>query len=343
MAIHTYYVDGDVGDDANDGLSEGASGAKLTINAGLALMSGGQQDTLYVKASVTYAEAVVWTAAGQAANPLRMVGYTTTPGDNGQVTIDATGNTYGISQARNYTTTENFIVDGATSHGFFGSFADYIGYYNCVSQNNGGAGFMADDYCSWHGCEAYSNTGYGIDAGRYSSVYNSIMGENTAGGYDGTDNVGNLLHGCIFYGNGSGTRYEARCSFGTNFVNCTFDGRYVSGTHYGIYGISGPHNILNCAFINCGIAINATSYESASGGGANAFYNNSTDIVTWDPYWNPEGNITADPKFTDDTSEDYTLASDSPLIGAARGGGDIGALQYDHSGDTGGGRIVYAG
>ena len=81
-----YYVDGAVGSDLNNGLAEGAGNAFETITQGLSVVVAG--DRVYVKASVTYNETATIVTAGSGFNYILLEGYTSTVGDNGQVTID---------------------------------------------------------------------------------------------------------------------------------------------------------------------------------------------------------------------------------------------------------------
>lgn len=86
----TYYVDGAVGSDSNAGTSPGAGGAWATLSKAATVVAAG--DTVNVKASATYYEALTLTASGSNVSPISWVGYTSTPGDGGRFTIDG-GNT----------------------------------------------------------------------------------------------------------------------------------------------------------------------------------------------------------------------------------------------------------
>ena len=85
----TYYVDGAVGNDGNAGTSEGAGNAWATIDHAMNTVAAG--DKVFVKATGTYSETPVMDTVGASNNPITFEGYTTTPGDNGKVTVDAIG------------------------------------------------------------------------------------------------------------------------------------------------------------------------------------------------------------------------------------------------------------
>ena len=88
----TYYIDTAVGNDGNAGTSEGSGNAWATIQKGAD--SGTSGDNFYVKASGTYNEKVDFDtvgATGVVGARRNFIGYTTTPGDNGLVTISGGG------------------------------------------------------------------------------------------------------------------------------------------------------------------------------------------------------------------------------------------------------------
>lgn len=133
----TYYVDGAVGSDANAGTSPGTGNAWATIAHGLSTMAGG--DTLNVKSSATYNETVTLTPpAGTSLALTRVIGYTATPGDGGQVTVKAAAATANWQLINPNLILRNFIYDfnATATAGFFSNGSNlYLTIENCVALN----------------------------------------------------------------------------------------------------------------------------------------------------------------------------------------------------------------
>jgi hypothetical protein len=122
----TYYVDSTSPDNGGDGTTQSVTGgdahrAWKSITYGLATMAGG--DVLYVKASGTYSVAnttetfpLTPKAGTSSLVPTRVIGYTSTVGDNGKPTVQlaASASTNVFTISNNYVWLENFAIDAAS-------------------------------------------------------------------------------------------------------------------------------------------------------------------------------------------------------------------------------------
>ena len=137
----TYYVDGAVGDDGNAGTAEGAGNAWATIGQALSTVIAG--DEVWIKASATYSETAAVSTAGSVASPISLRGYSSTPGDNGKITWDGTGQTTCLSDSGTslrYLYYENIKFENANTYGIYMLQADALVFINCEFNNNGGDG-----------------------------------------------------------------------------------------------------------------------------------------------------------------------------------------------------------
>ncbi len=112
----TYYVDTAVGNDSNAGTSPGSGNAWATLGKAASVAIYG--DKVNVKASGTYTitSGVTFDSTDSVPNsaPLLVEGYTTTPGDGGQVTV-STSNAITMLTANSGAANirfANFILDG---------------------------------------------------------------------------------------------------------------------------------------------------------------------------------------------------------------------------------------
>lgn len=167
-----YYVDGAVGDDANAGTSEGAGNAWATIgraqSAPVAI-----NDRIFVKASATYSETLTFTSTTYTGNnqnnPVFLIGYADTPGDNGQVIWEpeTTGACLLLASASGYLF-KNFIFQNSntTAVGSNGSTTvSTVIFINCVFRNNAGYGVafgFSGNTTRFVKCEIYGNNRDGL-------------------------------------------------------------------------------------------------------------------------------------------------------------------------------------
>ena len=335
----TYYVDGAVGNNENLGTSEGAGNAWATISYAVSQVSAGDQ--VWVKGGTDYTETTA-RPVGLSSAWITFSGYTTTPGDGGKATIDATGETYGISAIGPpisvYARWENIIIENATSYGASCGNDGYDAWINCEFNNNGGGGVLGNK-TTFVGCSATGNTGIGISTG-YGSVVNCVSSGNS------TDGVkSNAVFGCELISN-AGIAIQ-----GTNFCPAfccnTIDGDN-DDTTIGIQTISYQNSIMiNNIIYDCATGISVATNSSGHEVSNNLLYANATNFTNIPA---EHDNLTTDaPAFTDEAGGDYTLASGSAArnagadaSGTSSPGMDIGAHQ---SADAGGGgsRVIITG
>jgi Right handed beta helix region len=328
-----YYVDGIDGDDANAGTSEGSGNALKTIDAGVLKLTA-IGDHLYIKANVSYliGNTSAYPINGTAALPVITEGYTTTPGDGGQVTINGTGTlANGSNNYRNYHIIRNIIVKNCTARGFAWTSCDYCGFQNCEAIDNGSNGFHCDNYNSFDRCVAIGNLN-GIYTDTYTIVSNSYVYDNDTYGIR-MSSPSLILFNCVVAGGSTAAVFAGAM---TTIINCTIDG-FGTGIGLTLTGTS-PSLIMNTIFHDCSTAINcnAASNRSVQVGHNNMMSGNTTDYSNWIP---TENDFEGTPDFTDEANGDYTLGDSSDAIGAGFGG--IG--QLSESVDIGAYRVVAAG
>ena len=329
----TYYVDGVAGNDANAGTSEGAGNAWATIDKACNTVSAG--DHVYIKGNGDYTEIATIDTAGGSTTSIVYEGYTSTPGDRGMATIDATGLANGIAKslgtANIYHAFKNITVENATSHGWSLDNASFISFENCQGNNNGGDGIIVENYSTFVDCVASDNSSDGFFANNDCRYFACVANDN--GGYGiYSPGYSTSTDFCTAASNASGGIYLRR---GMMVINCTIDG---DGSGYGIlchgyadFGMVIANNIIyDCA---TGIRGDSTPCNGMVMGRNNLLYSNTTDYQDW-PTEAQEFDITGDPLFTDEANRDYTLTLSSPARNAAHGGNqgaspglDIGAHQ----------------
>lgn len=309
-----YYVDGVDGSNANAGTSEGSGNAWATIQFAEDNTIAG--DKVWVKGNGDYVEQVTL-ANSFTASQIAVVfeGYTTTPGDNGQATIDATGNNGGIYDGffvRNFRVFKNFRVTGATSYNVYMDTGDYGLFINCEFDNAGLAGVRVDNNFTFIQCTFRDNTGPGCLAGTNPELYRCKMYNNTSAGYSGGHAT---LVGCLVYDNqtlgqavafgiGAGNHIvtnntiEAAANFpGLAYyrANTTqFWDNIFSGGSYGIEATTGTQGGTFHADFNLFFGQSISAFDST---------------ITDDGLNNITGE---DPNFTNAAGGDFTIPNDSP-------------------------------
>lgn len=298
----------------------------------------------YVKATATYSITSTWTLsdAGSDGAPFSLIGYTTTRGDNGQVTVKWTGAGSGViidvSGALNIL--RNFIVDGN------GKTADRglrLNAANCVAINCHGKD------CNLSALDAI-NTGTLL----YRCTATTTGSATSSGGINLTS--GGLAHSCISYANAK-NGFITSNSVGY-LINCiargnTTNGLYCFGTggfwvfNSVSYGNTGdglrldgtPEDqfltIFNTIFAsNTGYGINATAADYSVAANApmhaarrwnNAFYNNTAGVRNQFSAGNNAITLTVDP-FTNAAGNDFSLNDTTGGGASLRGAGVPGGI-----------------
>jgi hypothetical protein len=339
----TYYVDGAAGTDTGSGTI--TDPWKTMTYAATHYATG---DTVYVKASATYAGQISLPISNAKGNEVTWEGYSTTPGDGGRATLDvsSSGNVYGFSAAsKNYYVIKNFHVTGAYYSGFYFTGVS-VRVENCVAGTNRQKGFyMTGQYACLIDCTAYDNGQDGIYASN-GYIYGCWSHDNSTnvstGYYDLRTGGGQILHS-VFSGSGA----NAICYVNgvpAVFMNNVVDGKGVAG--YGVYNGNafGAFIFHNNIIMNCGTGfrINTTGYPSSWNVRGNVFDNVTTEQTTNMDYAIVSDNITGTVTFTSEGTSylGYELAG-SVGVGAgidgtgASLGMDAGIIQTVPSTGTG--------
>jgi hypothetical protein len=308
----TYYVDGAVGNDGNAGTSEGAGNAWATIQHAFDTLAG--NDECFIKASVTYAEALVFPGA-TAGNEVAYSGYTTTPGDGGKVTIDGTGNTNCVSHAGTtiYAAFLNFVFTGATGTGFISAAGDSVFFYNCDFHTNGSDGVQVDNFGTFVKCRAWNNGAKGFLCDTSAMFIGCIAYGNTNEQFSATAAIG--VYKCVTY-NGSGASV---------MLNIPQTGLCAANT---VDGDGGNKTLINASTWNDNYVVDCILRDTLGTGvtlsgsfdvGRGFCGYNLFDTVTVDyaiaGVENIEiGDVDGSALFTDEAGRDYTLQSGSDAI-----------------------------
>ena len=317
-----YYVDVTTGDDGDSGLTEALAFATLSFAAGTVAAG----ELVYVKGSASYVvedasnDCVLYIdTAGGNTTGIKWEGYTTTPGDGGLFTIDASTNTlaYGIRFnvfGNAYNMVKNCRVTGASSAGYYSSADDRGCLWNCRADNCGSNGMTLQGNWLLVSPQSDNNTGHGISVGFYGQIVNPVAHTNTANGITASD-VSVIINPLV-YNNGA-----------------TGDGIDISGSSQVIYGgsIDCDNNaganglysgsarslvaVINTILFDCGVGVSfGAANNNSIAAQNNLFYSNATDRTNF-PAGDNDVAGSSDP-FTASATRDYTLKSGSEAIDA---------------------------
>jgi hypothetical protein len=305
------------------GGGDGSSGDPFTPAEANANVSTG--DKVWVKADGTYSTAdgtsvFLNVLNGTSTLIITWEGYTTTPGDGGQVLVDGGGTiTYGINSA-NYNNWKNFKVTDCT----YGFYSNDTGpkFENCHAYDCATNGFntQAATRCHFHECTADNCGTHGFNVDATDACTYCISANNSQVGFDfnGVDN--SVAFNCIAYGNGD-RQFQGQIGY---FINCVADGDGVADG-YQITSLTNNRIIINCIAYDC---VNGIDYSNASGVGIDAeglgfirgvvFYNctNNYETASVDDDLIVDCTTASADPFTDAANRDYTLTSSSEAINA---------------------------
>lgn len=326
-----YYVDGAVGSNLNSGLSEGAGNAWATIQHAEDTMAAGGGDVAYVKASAVYAEQVTLAKSfSVSVFPNRIIGYTTTPGDRGRATIDATGFTSGIYDGfvtRNFRIFENLRVTGADNYNVYMDTGDYGLFVNCEFDNSTLSGVRVDNNHMFLYCDFHSNGQNGTLTGVDPLYFRCKFYNNTGSGVGGAHGT---MVGCLGYDNASGSSVvNFGVANGNNIVvNNTFEQPGTTAPVLGFYRSYLTHFFDNIfAGGTYGIQPITGSAGHTFHADRNLFFNQVFDGIdqsTQDVVIDHGNNIVGeDPLFTDAAGGDFTIPNASPATGAGSVPGNV--------------------
>lgn len=314
----TYYVDGAVGSDLNDGLAEGAGNAWATINYAMSQVAN--PDTVYVKDSATYTEtATIVTAGSQTGGPILFEGYSTVPGDNGKITIDGentrtNGITTSLSLVRYIF--KNFIITRHTAQGVTGGASGtWVTFINCEITNNAGDGINLDNAITIVNCIVTGNSSEGINADDNLSVIGSIVGNNGGINQINSFNTRVLYKNAVYGSTGSQGGINAPNAHFIAANTIASDG----STGYGVNYIASVPLLMDNIIYDWGNGVNLSSTIYADSFVGYNLVNSNTVDYTGNGLPNGSvgiGDVTGPPAFIDEVSDDYRVRQNSPAVGA---------------------------
>jgi len=305
----------------------------LTIDQGMNAITtaGAGPHNIYVQTPVSgdYEELATVDTVGTQNAGVAVIGFdsTITEIPPVQVTIDgSSASNFGFATALTssiFYHFANFIVQNSTGSGFSLTGADNISYFNCVSDNNSN-GFLGDNNCSYLQCVAKNNTTDGFDGDNATCLHSCHSFAN------GNDNVvisfGAVVNTLAYGLTGSGDNNIASTAANSTLVaGCTIDGEGVAGvTGIDMLGSSNSTSmIVNNIIYDCdaGVDMNG-SKERLTIAAYNLVNSNTSDYNSEiDPI--PGTDVSGAPQFTDESGDDYSLASGSPAIDAGSDAGNI--------------------
>lgn len=341
----TYYVSDATGNDGDSGLTEELAWA--TIDKAMNTVAAG--DTVYVKADGIYTETATIDTYATIALTVTFEGYTSTPGDGGQATVDAESTRANciadtLISTDVYYVFKNFIFKRATSENVLLSVGEVI-FKNCQFTDAVSHGCSHDQQITFENCLFDNNGGSGDECDvSYSGFIGCRFVDNSGDGLECLSGV--RICDCVFVGNG-GSAIQSLLTNGAQIliVGCTIDGDGKT-TNTGIdCGVSYWKRIIiaNTIVYDCTTGIKAYAQGTYFVSRNNLLYNNTTDYVNFQTF---TGEVTAAPQFVDEAGGDYALGAASParetgydgyLLNGSSQLRDIGAIESTASGGGAGG------
>ena len=318
----TYYVDGAVGNDGNLGTSEGAGNAWATLGHAFSSIAAG--DKIWIKASATYDELVTLTVSGATPlTPIRVEGYTSTPGDGGKVTWTNTGAGFYCLDGDligQYYIFENIIFTGASNSNI--NDVQNTLFINCETNNAGAAGANVRS-TAWINCIFSGNSSVGLTgtSGQFNLI--GCIIRNNGGSGIGLLNGQLELYRSLVYGNTT-TSYAVGGGDFSYIAGCTIDGNGTTGACIDGGGES-IRWVRDCIIHNAATGYTTSNttadvFKLISYVGGNLITDSVTTPLDLDPVWiygdGSRDIIGVDPAFTDEINNDYTLSDTSPAINA---------------------------
>lgn len=335
------------GDLGTGNITSASTSFFATVDKAMNVVAAG--DVVYVKGSGNYNEKATIDTLGSTGSPIWFRGYTTTLLDGGIATIHGQGTRSNcIDESTGVGTSwyifENFRFTGSTSSLFLGNNLRELLFKNCEFVTGGSVGIFANASLTVVNCLFTNNPTSSISAGNNCVVVGSRF--INSGQHGVTMQFGSVID-CVFFNVTS----DAIHFNGVGGESCVVYGNTIDGnaknTTIGIkFGTSSafPRIAINNIIYDCDIGITGVTPAGFLVSRNNLVYNN-TDNYT-NGYTTYDGEVTSDPLFTDEGSNDYTLSESSPakkagfdasVISGDSPGRDIGAQQ---SIDAGGGGLL---
>jgi hypothetical protein len=365
----TYYVDTATGSDADDGLSE--ANAWLTVQKAADTAVAG--DLVYIKAG-SYAEQVDFdTNAGAQATPIRFVGYTATPGDDGKATITGSASRASCivcTTTADYVQFKNIIFTAPTTQCVLGPGAAGVmlgwRFINCeftkgsATPTNSIIGASA--YSSWATLavirctfSGFSSHGFFPPCNAGAQIIECKLIDNGGDGIRTRGYVAHLIKGCIIAGNTGDGIFVPSNGGATSIINNTIQGNTGDGIEITATGAGSTIVVMGNVIVDHSGGGDTGFKHGTQAANVNIFadrnfyFNNTTDRSGAMATGDHDVVLSGDP-FTASGSDNWTLnntagagASVRAAYGPAFDGtnigyADAGAIQHQDAG--GGGDIA---
>jgi len=325
------------GDDATGDWTS-STGPLQTLDAAMNAVLAADDTTFYCISGADYGTAAIDTAVTSPNQTCTFEGYTTTPGDNGRITMK--GLLEDTIATRIHYCFKNIIFDAEDARAQCVSLSSYeIMWRNCDFISGTGNNVVVPQANWFWDCYFEGSGGDGIACDTMGAFFNCRFYNNAAAGIDCASTV--LCWNCTFFSNNAdaingGATNEAHVIA----INCTIDGD-GKDTDIGIAkgsAFRGMVAIINCIIYDCGTGIECSNDERDL-----LIYNllnsNTTDYSG--SASDQEGtHVTGAPGFVNEAAgADYTLNSGSPAAAAGHdedNNMDMGSHQLASAGGGGG-------
>jgi hypothetical protein len=248
----------------------------------------------------------------------RIIGYTTTPGDNGMAILDSNNtksNAIILKNNSNYWSFENIRITRYTGQGFRYAFTTFASrFINCEVDHCGGTlAFGVPQYSTVIDCYSHDNAGNGFETPEMSLFANCVCVANSGHGFYGTG--GNHYYTCLSKANLLSGFYQSDDVNHKSLIvfNCIVDGSGITQTGIRISDDAQVRQavVMNNIVINCVSGIVAQSDNGIYNNGYNNLvYNCTTPRVN---FTDVSGSVSGEPLFVNSNILDYT-----PAVGGAQ-------------------------
>jgi len=318
-----------VPDSDTSGVTWAIGGAFATLNRLYKTADPG--DTLYAKGIFNESlEMTNITAHASLTNPVRLIGYATTPGDGGMVTLDSNyTKTHGIIPTNNdnYWIFENIRVTRFTGEGWRdASMSTPMICIHCETDHcNGVNGFGVGRYVEFIDCYAHDNAGDGFKTSEQSFYINCVAVANSGNGF--WAGGGNVYYGCAAIRNAiAGFWQNADLNHvGYMMFNCLVDGSGITRTGIKIVhdDNSRQPSIFNTIVYGCESGIVCATDLGPFAIGENNLVADCS--VPHSNFTQRAGFVSGTPQFVNRNILDYRPTIGSPQDGA---GSDLGSSSW---------------
>lgn len=327
----TITVDRSTGLTAGTGATLKIGGSFATIAPALALMTVSGM-TMYVKNTATYTigTALTWPAGPNYGAATRMIGYTTTRGDQLRAIIKVSAAVAGVIMGQSGCSIENFELDGnsqgtqglALNGGFMVTAYNIWSHHWTAEGITGSSSFANLVQCEINNC-AGTTAACVIASG--STILRCYSHDNTKSGFH--TGAQSVVVDCVAANNSGASSDGFTTLYYTSLQRCV---AYNNGRH----GMNYPTNICgavsNCIFVNnagFGAVVGLTGSPVLPWFNFNAFYNNTSGARSGIGVGADDVALTGVP-FTNAAGADYSLNNTAGQGAALRSLGSPGTTPF---------------